>query len=98
MRLPLLARDYTQSFPNYKRSEDRTLRIGWGKPFVLISHCRNDTVVCAPHSIKMLLCVELTEESSSGRNSRSETVRSPHAAAVVPGELSMVLNTEAAHS
>lgn len=48
MRLPLLARDYTQSFPNYKGSEGRTLRIGSGKPPVLISHCRHNMRICKP--------------------------------------------------
>lgn len=45
MRLFLLARDYTQSFLNYKRSEDWMLRIAWEKPSVLISHCGNNTVI-----------------------------------------------------
>lgn len=54
MRLLLLARDYAQSFPNYKRSEDQTLGIEWGKPSVLISYCGEYTL------ISMSLCVELS--------------------------------------
>ena len=41
---PARERLYTE-LPNYKRSEDRVLRIRWGKPSVLISHCRNKTVI-----------------------------------------------------
>lgn len=39
-----------------RRSEDETQRTGWGKPPVLISHFRNNTVACEPYFVEMLLC------------------------------------------
>ena len=96
MRLPLLTRDYTQSFPNYKRSEDWTLRIGWGKPPVLISQCRSNGVVCGPHFIKMPVCIEFTEESEAAEPVEVNCTYTVCYWCVSSGELSMVLKTETA--
>lgn len=61
MRLLLLARDYAQSFPNYKRSEDQTLGKGWGKPSVLISYCGEYTLVSNLISSRYLCALNLVQ-------------------------------------
>lgn len=74
MRLFLLARDYTQSFLNYKRSEDWMLRIAWGKPSVLISHCGNNTIVLNLISSKCCCAWNSQWRVSSNKNKSKPSI------------------------